>query len=109
MEDVLEVLPVGVVGVLAEEEFVRILGQLPPLALTGQPALVDQVVVFHEPHEDAGQHPRHGHLIQIVLPPDLIRLGGAAALLDLLECLPQPGVDLGVLRSHGRGDPRPVR
>ena len=41
VEDVLEVLPVRVVGVLAEEEFVRVLGQLPPLALTCQPALVD--------------------------------------------------------------------
>ena len=58
-------------------------------------------VVFHEPDEDAGQHPRHGHLIEVVLPPDLERLGGAPALLDLLERLPQPGVDLGVSRRTG--------
>ena len=95
-EDVQEILAVGVVGVLAEEDFVRVLGQPAPLALAGQPALVDQVVVLHEAHEDAGQHPGHRHLIQVVVPPDLERLRRAAALLDLLEGFPQPGVDLGV-------------
>ena len=106
VEDVLEILPVGVVRMLAEEEFVRVLGQLAPLALPGQPALVDQAVVLHEPHEDAGQHPRHGDLIEVVLPPDLNAWAVSAALLDLLERLPQPGVDLGVLASHGRAGPR---
>ena len=108
MEDVLEILPVGVVGVLAEEEFVRVLGQLPPLALPGQPALVDEVVVFHEPHEDAGQHPRHRHLIEVVLPPDLKRLGGAAALLDLRGMPPAARRRSRRSPSHERGDPRPV-
>ena len=67
----------------------------------GQPALVDQVVVFHEAHEDAGQHPRHGDLIEIVLSPNLERLGGAPALFDLLEGVPQPGIDLVVLLGTG--------
>ena len=80
-----QVLAVGVVRVCAEEEFVRVLGQPAALAFAGQPAFVDQVVVFHEPHEDAGQHPGHRHLIEVVLPPDLKRLGGAAPFLDLLE------------------------
>ena len=101
VEDVLEILPVGVVRMLSEEEFVRVLGQLAALALPGQPAFVDQVVVFHEPHEDAGQHPRHGDLIEIVVPPDLERLGRAAPSFDLVERLPQPGVDLGVARGTG--------
>ena len=78
LEDVLEILPVGVVGMFAEEEFVRVLGQLAAFAFPGQPAFVDQMIVFHEPHEDAGQHPRHGDLIEIVVPPDFKRLGRAA-------------------------------
>ncbi len=91
VKDVLEILPVGVVGMLAEEELVGVLGQLPALALTGQPAFVNQPVVFHEPDEDAGQHPRHRDLLQVILPPDLERLSGPAALLDLPERVPQSG------------------
>ena len=97
----LEILPVGVVRVFAEEEFVRILGQPAAFAFPGQPAFVDQMIVFHEPHEDAGQHPRHGHLIEIILPPDLKRLGCAAPSFDLVERFPQPGIDLGIARRAG--------
>ena len=95
-----EILPVGVVWVLAEEEFVPPFRQLAAVALAGQPAFVDEVVVLHEADEDAGQHPRHGDLIEVVVPPVLERLGGAATLLDLLEGVPQPGIDLGVRRRR---------
>ena len=83
-EDVFQVFPVGLVRMLPEEEFVGSFGQFAPVALPCQPALVDEVVVFHEPDEDAGQHPRHGDLIEIVFPPFLVALGDAASVLDLL-------------------------
>ena len=54
------------------------------------------MIVFHETHEDTGEDPCHRHLVQVVLPPDLISLGGSSALLDLCERLPQSGVHLGV-------------
>ena len=102
LEDVLEILPVGVVRMFAEEEFVRILGQLAALAFPGQPAFVDQMIVFHEPNEDAGQHPRHGHLIEIIVPPDFKGLGSAAPSFDLVERFPQSGIDLGIARGAGQ-------
>ena len=99
LEDVMEIFAVGVVRMFSEEEFVRILGQLAAFAFPGQPAFVDQLIVFHEPHEDAGQHPRHGHLIEIIVPPDFKRLGSAAPSFDLVERIPQPGIDLGIARG----------
>ncbi len=57
MKDVLEILPVGVVGMFTKEEFVRVLCQLSARAVTSQPAFIDQLIVFHESHEDAGHRP----------------------------------------------------
>ncbi len=89
----MEILAVRIVRMLAEEQFMRVLGQPPPLAFTRQPAFVDQSVVFHEPHEDRGQDPRHGHLIEVVIPPSFKRLSGPPPLLDLLKRLPKPRID----------------
>jgi hypothetical protein len=59
------------------------------------------VIVFHEPHEDAGQHPRHGNLIEIIFSPDFKGLGGAAPSFDLMKRIPQPGADLDITRRTG--------
>jgi len=60
------------------------------------------VVVLQEADEDAGEDPRHRHLIQVVLPPDLIRLGRPTSLLDLCERQPQTGIDLGIRRRTSK-------
>jgi hypothetical protein len=65
----------------------------PFTARPGQTAFVDPIVVFHETDEDAGQYPRLGHLVEIVVSPDLQCLGGATALFDLVEGGTQPAIN----------------
>ena len=86
---------------LTEVKLVRVFGLLASVAFTGQPALVDQMVVFHEPHEHTAQHPRHGNLIEIVLPPDFKRIRRASTFLNLRIRFPQTGIDLGTGRTAG--------
>jgi hypothetical protein len=75
----------------------RIFCQFATFALARQPALVNELVVFHEPDKNTRKYPRHGDLIKIVISPDLERLSSAATFLNLAKCLSQPNVDLGVL------------
>jgi hypothetical protein len=57
------------------------------------------MIVFHETHEDTGQDPRHGNLVEIILSPDLERLSGAAPSFDLVKRIPQPGIDFVITGS----------
>ena len=70
-EDVEQILPVGVVRVCGRRASCASSACLRRSPVAGQPAFVDEVVVLHEADEDAGQHPGHGDLIEVVVPPDL--------------------------------------
>lgn len=67
----MQVLTVGVVGVLGEVALLGGAGGVAPVAGAGDGGLVDQVVVLAEAHEYARQQPGHGHLGQAVLQPVL--------------------------------------
>jgi hypothetical protein len=99
-EDVQEVAAVGVVlGAGVQVRLLRVLGL--PATVGGDPGQVglgDQAVVLHAADEDAGQDPGHRHLLQVVEPPDLVRLRRPPGPLDRGEDVePEPVVEVGGL------------
>jgi hypothetical protein len=89
-----EIVAVAIVWMHVEIRLVSVHGLAHAIASTGQPALIDQDIVFEVAHEHAGQHPGHCYLRQIVVSPDLECLGGVMALPGSAIGIAQAMVDL---------------
>ena len=78
-ENVQQVLAVGLFRARAEIEVVLVQCPAAAVAGAGQTRRIDEGVVLEEPHEDASENPRDGHLSQAVFAPGIVGARGPFA------------------------------
>src|SRR5712691_182844 len=77
VEDVQQVLAVGLSRIGAEVQFVLVSRPRQTLARSSDPGRIDQPVVLQEANEYTTEHPRRSHLRDVIRAPILIALSSA--------------------------------